>query len=230
MYITDNAIVDYVKRNLGFPVAVLEISDSDILHVAKTYTLPFFSQYVPDKTQVFVTNQNLVPGSSNVFEIPDPDESAILDVVAVIGNVVYEYPQSMMFMPSDPATFVQGLTVWEAKQLYSQTWISYQFIPPNMVRIYPNTNMHPDFIVRYTRQHASWSTIPVFYHRDFLDLCLSDILAQVGAARTKYSQYSTPFGEISLNGDSLLSRSTELRDRIVEHIKRRPPDTVVYVR
>lgn len=44
--------------------------------------------------------------------------------------------------------------------------------------------------------------------------------------RLKYQTLTTPWGDINLNGDQLISKATEIRDRIIEKLKRRPPDTM----
>lgn len=233
MYITYESAIDYVKRNLGYPFSTIEIQDSDIEHIIRTISLPYFSQYIPDVNQTIVSK--LADNSGNIFIIEDPDSMPILDVVKVFPDLGTE------ILASDPKVilpligkqnipdFINSLTGSKLNQTYSSYWPSWNFIPPNLVRIYP-TDVQKSYLIRYTRIHASLSTIPMSYHRDFNDLCLADVMMSLYASRSKYSSYSTPFGEIQVNADMLYQRATEIRDRVTERLKRRPPDTLVYIR
>lgn len=233
MYITYESTVDFIKRNLGYPFTTIEIQDSDIEHIIKTISLPYFSQYIPDTNQIVVNK--LADNSNNVFVIEDPDNMPVLDVIKVFSDVGTEVmtndPRVIMPMigKSSIPDFLTSLTQAKLQQNYSSYWPSWTFIPPNLVRIYP-TNMQSSYLIRYTRIHASLSTIPMSYHRDFNDLCLADVMLSLYASRSKYSNYSTPFGEIQLNSDALYQRATEIRDKVSERLKRRPPDTLLYIR
>lgn len=233
MYLSYELVIDYIKRNLGYPVATVELSDEEIIHVVKTITMPYFSSYVPDYNQKQVTKT--VEGSSNVYIIEE-EESAIIDVVKIMTDISNEIvtgdPRQIMplLSPSSIPSFLTDLTVRHLQQQYSNMWPSWKFIPPNLVRIYPSYNMGGIYIVRYTRVHPSPTTIPVNYQRDFQDLALSDVMFSLYAVRAKYSTYQTPYGDINLNADVLYQRATDLKNVVIERLKRKPPDTILYVR
>jgi hypothetical protein len=235
MYLTLESVVDYCKRNLGYPIATIELSDSEIEHIIMKITLPFFSSYVPDKRETVLTETT--SDSQNTFIINDPDNATIFDVVEIIQDLSNELvtsdPRSVLplMSPSTVPDFLNSTMIKHLQKQYSLMWPSWRFIPPNLVRVFPKiSTSNSYYIARYTREHVSLSTIPANYARDFQDLCFCDVAISLYAARSKYASYTTPYGDINLNPDSLYTRYTDMRTNIIERLKKRPPDVILYVR
>ena len=74
-----------------------------------------------------------------------------------------------------------------------------------------------DFVVEYERMHPSdLRKIPNALQRKFMDLALGDIMIWIGGIRLMYQSIQTPFGEIPLNGQDLLSRGEEIKRDLVQ--------------
>lgn len=238
--LNDTLVLDYVKRRLGFPVNTIEIRDQDILDTIKNQTVPLFSQYVPDVNEIGldINDNTIQTGEDGVYFLNDPDNAHILDVAKVIptmaGPLMFDWPVPGVTGPSLQTTSdtLLQLTVTETSMAYSTAWPNWRFFPPNRLRIIPRNMsfMGSYFIVRYERVHVRFETIPAVFERDFLDLALADIYEYIAAIRMKFTTYTTPWGEASLNWDALQSKAVELRDRVIERIRRRPPDIMVRVR
>ena len=238
--LTDTRVLDFIKKRLGFPVNVIELRDADILDTVKKQTIPLFSQYVPDVNEILldINDPNVQTDDETVYFINDPDNAQIIDVVKVIptSNVLYAYGWPIMGTtnPSleEAADVLLQLTKTETALIYSPNWPAWRFYPPNRLRIIPKSTSYVGnlFVIRYEREHPRFETIPAVYERDFLDLALADIYDYIAAIRMKFTNYTTPWGEASLNWDMLQSKATEIRDRVLERLRRRPPDVMVRVR
>ena len=131
--------------------------------------------------------------------------------------------------PIMPAFSFEGLKFWSLEVFKSRFFApfsmyayTYKFIPPNIVEV--NNEIKPDsFVVEYERMHPpDLSKIPLAMQQRFKELCLADIMIYIGGIRSMYSQgdgLATPFGTIPLNGELLLSRGDELKQRVMDEIK-----------
>ncbi len=84
--LNDSRVLNYVKRNLGFPFMHLEWKDEEILEYAKEETIREWSYYVPDVKKIGLNLQaeaNKVPGRVNEWYINEPEGREILNVVDV---------------------------------------------------------------------------------------------------------------------------------------------------
>ena len=59
-------VLNYVKKRLGFPYTIIELSDEDIMEYINLYTIPIFSKYFPYKKWL-----SLYLGSSD-YRHPSP--------------------------------------------------------------------------------------------------------------------------------------------------------------
>lgn len=75
--------------NLGAPLNLIEISDSDIIENLKEQVLPVFSQYAPCKRWVYLGPEHMItehsPGQPLYkYKIPKPVDEPIVDILEVI--------------------------------------------------------------------------------------------------------------------------------------------------
>ena len=84
--LNDSKVLNYIKRNLGFPFMHLEWSDEEILEYIKEDTIREWSYYIPDVKKMALNPQlesNRVPGRTNEFYLSEPDGREILNVVDI---------------------------------------------------------------------------------------------------------------------------------------------------
>ena len=167
-------VINYVKRRLGFPHVIIELSDLEIEEQMLFNSLVEFSKYLPDTAEITLktTDKRVRTSQENVFLIHDPDECDIIGVSDVV------FPQHSMFMQGYPfyspittidqvpEQLIQILNAENAEN-FSKTKLVFDFMLPNKLRVYHA--MIPDaFVVRYQRVHPeSLNTIPVDHQLTF---------------------------------------------------------------
>jgi hypothetical protein len=209
--LNDSLVLDYVKRNLGFPFMHLEWKDEEILEYIKKFTIREFSYYVPNVQTLPINFQNIankVPGKSNEYYLFEPEGREILG----IKNIYFD--QSDYFAMGHPpmGVFSYGQLGEMALQthlamstkLYSVFDKTFEFKHPNIVRVSPVPVNSKFATVEYERiQCDDFREIPNDIGEIFLDLSLADIMIALGRIRKRYGggNLRTPFGEIPLESD-----------------------------
>jgi len=227
--VTETTLLDYIKGILGAPLMQIEMTDDEIIHYVKTYTLPFFSQYKPLRKILVVDPFDTPMNDDGTFELPiDPEhdligiEKIVPDITSYImfGHPYIPFPTWNML----PDMLLQILKSNTARK-YSFMNFTYRFFRPNKLQIIPQPMNTYGVIGLFVH---SLETIPGDWERDFLDLALSDIMFRIANLRLKYQSFQTPFGEINLNAQDLKNDANEIRQRVLERLQgARPP---VYVR
>lgn len=228
-------VINYVKRRLGFPHVIIELSDLEIEEQMLFNSLVEFSKYLPDTAEITLktTDKRVRTSQENVFLIHDPDECDIIGVSDVV------FPQHSMFMQGYPfyspittidqvpEQLIQILNAENAEN-FSKTKLVFDFMLPNKLRVYHA--MIPDaFVVRYQRVHPeTLNTIPVDHQLTFQNLVLADIMLICGNIRNKYSTISTPFGDVPL-GTELGAAGEALKDKIIQHLEALPPNVIFHI-
>lgn len=235
--LNETKVLYYIKENLGFPHVDIEKSDEQLMMYVKMFSLSEFSNYVPDvfEWRLLTDRPKIkVEGTNNMFYILDPDGCDILNVVAVIPaeaeSFYYGYPY-MSYQGSFDGVADMLLQIDQAETLqqFSRGDQSFDYFPPNKIRIFPSFMNSQKYVVRYERVHPEhFMTIPQEYSIDFLNLALADAMMNCGTVRSKYSNITTPFGEIPLN-TTLKDQGSELKQRTIEKLKSLPPNLLVYV-
>jgi len=228
-------VINFVKKKLGFPHVVIELSDSEIEEQLIFSSLVEFSKYMPH-TMELVLNTNLPENRTkqeNMFYLHDEDECDIIAVSDVI------FPQHTLFLQGYPFygpittidevpnMLIDILNAENAEQ-FSKANLTFDFLVPNMLKIYHS--MIPDnFVVRYQRVHPeTLHTIPAEYQLDFQYLVLADIMQICGNIRNKYTNISTPFGDIPL-GTELSSMGDSLKASVIEKLETLPANVILHI-
>jgi hypothetical protein len=110
---------------------------------------------------------------------------------------------------------------------------TFEFNPPNIIRISPNPNTEQYIAIEYERvHHPSLTTIGADLRQYFMDLCLGDIQMQLGRIRTKYGDQNiqTPFGAIPLNGSQLFEEGKTRKDSVLDKLTAGALPNVVFAR
>lgn len=231
--LTFNEILDYIKINLSLPSGYIEFDDEEIKNYLVKNTLKEFSIYYPDFNRFSIITDNInykVPGKKNWYLIKDPED---LEIIAIRK---YYIPLNSVFFAGHPIQGVFG-SVMNAKEYalsvfnfatifpHSPYFPIFKFYPPNNIEV-QSDSVPEYFTVEYERVHPpDLRRMPTTLHQVFKELCLADIMILIGNKRSLYGdgKLTTPFGEIPLSGDNLLSKGTELKsktiDRLIEDAK-----------
>ena len=230
-----NNVLRFIRNRMMLPTSFIEKNDAQIKEYIIENSLAEFSNYFPDwnRTGIITGSANYRhPTKSNQWLIIDDDG---LDIFGIRECYFPFEGQLMAGHPIMPPFSFQGMKEWSLEVFKSRFFFpfsiysyTYKFIPPNVVEI--NNEIKPDsFVVEYERMHPSdLSKIPLSMQQRFKELCLADCMVWVGGIRSMYGQgdgLQTPFGNIPLNGENLVSKGEELKQRVMDELKEdsRPP-------
>ena len=228
-------VVNFVKRKLGFPHIVLELSDSEIEEQMLYSSIVEFSKYLPHTNELVINTDKKENKTKqeNVFLIHDPDECDIIGVSEVIfpqNNLLinnYPYFAPITTIDDVPEMVIDILNAENAMQFSKMSTI-FDFMMPNKLRIY-NSMIPDEFVVQYQRVHPeTLETIPVDHQLTFQYLVLADVMSICGNIRNKYSNISTPFGDVPL-GTELASQGEALKDKVIQHLEALPPNVIFHI-
>ncbi|RLD40773.1 MAG: hypothetical protein DRI86_14660 [Bacteroidetes bacterium] len=229
MQLTDMEYWNLVKRNFGIPYTFFELSYEDVISHLKEYSMRFMSQYVPHRVWVPLVIEDHYDPTTGLVTIPyDGEILSVVEVASSNSDIVAGYPINPII--SDAASAIQYVSdVTMAKPniaLSSAIAYTFEFVEPNQLRIYPIQNVTMATI-ELTVKHKSISTIPARFGRDFIDYAIADLKDNLGVIRSKYSEYTTPFGVINLNSDILKNEAETTKSRIQEKFQTFPPNKLV---
>lgn len=230
--LTKTYLLESIKTRLGHPHFGIEIPDEKIWAEVVNKAIPLFSKYVPHTAFKHLTAADRDPNIPTLYYLNNEDG------VISVKNVLL--PQSIAFVTGHPWLFVPNydnipeyiIQIDKARttERYSVFNISWEFIPPNKLYIYPSRVSNFTFLVRYEKNHPKdLSTIPTRFITDFIELTLAIVKEMIADYRSKYQTISTPFGEINLNVDAMKSEAIETRDKILERLSQLPPNTIVEI-
>jgi hypothetical protein len=223
-----NNILTYIKGRMSLPSGFLEKTDQEIIDWIKLTTIPEYSQYYPDKEYTAV-----IPTDSRYIATPREGEFYFFDEENLpIYDILDCYMSSSNLVttghPMTGVTSINSLPTW-TMEVFQSTMFSkftdfsytFHFIQPNIVKVLPSENgFLENFVVYYERQQPEdLRRIPNAMSRDFMDLCLSDILIWIGNMRAMYSDTNTPFGNLSLRGDELKADGERLKEELISKFR-----------
>lgn len=218
-----NKVITYIRQRIALPSTFIEKNDKEIRDYIKSSTIPEFSGFYPDWERALVKPkdpQYIHPGKKNHYYIFDDEDLEIFG----IKECYFQMDNALITgHPVIPPMSFGGMKWWALEVLKSRMvfpftmWAhTYTFIHPNIVEVPTDTDLG-DFVVEYERMHPSdLRKIPNALQRKFMDLALGDIMIWIGGIRLMYQSIQTPFGEIPLNGQDLLSRGEEIKRDLVQ--------------
>lgn len=227
--LNEDLVLDYVKRNLGFPFMHLEWKDEEILEYIKKFTIREFSYYVPDIKTMPVNFQNVankVPGRTNEYYLFEPEGREILNVKDIYFDqsdlYAMGHPPIGVFSHFELREFALQVDKAMTTKLFSVFDKTFEFKHPNIVRISPVPVNSKFATVEYERMQCDdFSEIPNDIGEIFLELSLADIMVSIGRIRKRYGggNLRTPFGEIPLESD-ILEEGKEKKREVIEKLER----------
>jgi hypothetical protein len=228
--LNDAKVLNYVKRELGFPFMQLEWSDQDILDHIKSITLRDFSYYSPNVAKISINTdlvQNKVPGIANEYYIHEPEGREIFNIVDIYFSASHLYalghPPFGVFSHFSLREYALQVAQAMETKMFSSFDYTFEFRHPNIFRVSPKFPAGAEnCTVEYERMQAEdFSEIPNDIHYLFLDLALADVMIALGRVRKRYGggNLRTPFGEIPLESE-IFEEGKEKRANIVEKLER----------
>jgi len=226
-----NTLLNYIKRKVGAPLNLLELTDDDIYEIIKEDVIPALSQYIGRPLWLRLSSSNLatVTNAENqsTYTIPVPTDTILVDVLEVYyssastswgayGNVVGVLDPRDIAMMNEFADMMSYLSVAQA----------YHFMYPNTISF--AEQLQDDVILECKAVHSDLSTIPGdIYYDIFRDWCLAEIKEDVLAMRSKYEGISAPFGEIRLNWQKLEQDVMTLRQKVEAKLDAMPTEHLI---
>ena len=244
---TWNNILNYIKRNLGAKLNLLEMTDDEIIEGIQEDVMTLFSQYSPLKKYCVIGPEHLIPFQKDgdnqwKYELPIPLDEYVVDIYdtytsAGNNDPYYDTKYSFSSVPGSAMLIGTGTTgvfgggmidvaidnvffnMMESMTA-KNTW---EFTPPRTIRF--------DFRLRmacilYNTTHKDLATInPDYYNILFKPLCLGHTMKWLAALRSKYEGLATPIGELRINwqqleqnGDRIIQETTvKLEEILPDH-------------
>ena len=225
-----STLVDYIKRNLGFPFMNLEWSDEDIIEYTTKFSLKEWSYWVPDTAKMSLNTQltaNQVPGRGNEYYMNEPEGREILNIIDIYfdsGNLyALGHPPFGIFTEGELPDFALRVNSAMTTKMFSSWDNTFEFHHPNIVRISPLFPSEARIVtVEYERQQCEdLSEIPNDLYVLYEEFALADVMMALGRIRKRYGGGSlrTPFGEVPLESD-IYEEGKELKREVKEKLER----------
>jgi len=228
--VTETTILDYIKGILGAPVMQLELTDDEIIHWVKIYTLPFFSQYKPLRKILVVDPFTTPMNEDGTFTLPKDPNHELIGIEKIIPDITsyltFGYPYVPIPSWDTLPDVLLGILKAHTARKYSMMNFTYRFLRPDKLQIIPTPMSTYGIIGLFVH---SFETIPGDWERDFLDLALSDVMYRIASTRLKYQNLQTPFGEINLNAQDLKAEANEIKQKVLEKLQGAKPPVFVRV-
>jgi hypothetical protein len=180
------------------------------------------------------TNPAIQTQRPNEFLISDPQGAPIIDIRYLIPSlsdpILSGHPVIGLLGGNweTLANYLLKTDVANELEQFSMLNQTFDFIPPNLLRVIP-TPTDTQTLIYETYHLPDFSSIPPEFESQFLDLAYADVAIAIGKLRKYYTNIQTPFGEIQLNADELISDAKELRQSIIEFLQGANPSVIVDV-
>lgn len=230
-----NDVLGFIKRSIGIELNLLELSDEEIVDGLKADVLSRFSNHVPNKEYILITDSNRVASANTAnpqftYKLPIPEDDVVLDIFEVYPSVSENSFDDMMEltgMSYDGAidTVIANSMIDAIKSIGVQnTW---EFVPPYYIVFDQEVTRA---IIVYNVAHEVLTTIrPDLYSEIFKPMCLANVLYRLIKIRSKFDTLNTPFGPINLNIQDLKDEYNMLTDKIEAKLLSLPPDHLIIV-
>lgn len=225
-------VLNFIKLNLGADVQKLEFSDDRIIEIIKEHSLMEFSMFESYTRYYKMTSLHIISESPFlIYEFKEDFPYKILELRRRIDQV-FNYGD-MLTIPTS-ANLVDTLVRQNYLDMSSITRAdnSIVFDPPNRIRVFEpsiNTEYQREFIIEVGVAHDSPLTISPGVYDLFRDLALGDIMIFLAKIRTKFNNFNTPFGTVTLDAEQLLQEGKDIKARVIQELKTCPPEQILYM-
>lgn len=235
--LTTDRVIDYIKRQLGFPFVGIELADNDIEEYLKNYTLKEISYYIPHVEKVYLSFRDpslKVAGRENEFFIQSPEGLEIMNVKDIFlsksNEIILGHPYFGALSFGQLREYALSVEMAGMTKSFSDMDITYEFSPPNIIRVSPifaiNTSDGAILEIE-TVQPSDYSAIPADLEWLVRDFCLADIMILIGRVRKKYGggNMRTPYGEIPIDAE-ILDEGKEKKRELIDKMQIALPNIV----
>lgn len=219
-----NYLVSHVKGRLGATHRKLELDDVAIVKCLTEETLPTLSIYFPYYLEyVLECAKHKVPDTDRMYYLPRTfdDMYTLMSVEKVIpiSGVAAFQGNNFNVLGNDligsVSSFLNSKVATSFAGAFSAP-ATFQFLPPNMIRLQNQAMGDGDSILvqcRVTHKH-DFSTFPFGLLETVKKLALFDVSLDVYGIRKYFSSLNTTFADIQLNLDDL--NVVDKRDDLIE--------------
>lgn len=219
-------VLERVKEELSYPFQLLEKTDEQIIDYLRRNALKKFSRFFPSKNRITIDTSDTstqVTDRQGEYLIIDPDNRQVMNIVGIYPtsghNVLLGHPFIGVFDYDSIPSYQLAVNKANTLEFYSPYHYTYEFYPPNRLRITPDYNGR--FVVEYERLlEDELEDIRPELEDDFIELCIAMVMMNIGRTRKRYSQIATPFGEIQLNAEDIYSEGKQMYDTLMEKFDR----------
>lgn len=214
--------------NWGYPNLHVEITDKQLLEVIKNAVM-FLNIYAPRRRE-YETQLN---PKQTVYIMPVDRITSIIDIFVsldyyiAMGIPVQVLMKAMNAMnisqnPQMAIPYITNMASFKfAKQIMGLKF-SYEFEPPNKIRINPAPYMSSKARFVFMAHHASnLSSLNTYETEWLVRFCIARTSKVIGRIRSKYSGISLPVGSIDGDGSVLISEGREDENALIEELKNR---------
>lgn len=227
-------LLSYVKLNLGADTKSFEYDDEQMLEIIKEHTLPEFSRYVPLLRYYYMIEgiNTIRTEPTYIYQFINFDYKILKINNVIEKSTLTDMDQTFAFAQNsgDVTDFLMQMNIAHMGQVAAapNTW---RFFAPDKIEVTraPNTNIiSRDFIAEVACIHDNPTSVNPDMYMYLRDLALADIMIFIGRLRTKFRQFSTPFGQVDLNADDLLQEGKTLKQETVQAMKELPPEDYIF--
>jgi len=228
-------LLDFIKLNLGTSTNAFEFSDEDIIDIICSHVLPEFSKYNQLIRYYRMTfDNNLVTSEPTYIYQFKNFNYKIMKINNVIPTSSVEdlnmlYSQALRTNSQDITEYLMNVNYMQMANIAiaPHTW---RFFAPDKIEITRTTDaitFSQDFIVDVACIHPDPTTVNPDLYQYLRDLSLAEIMIYVGRLRSKFENFTTPYGEVQVASRSLIDEGNQLRRDTIEALKNLPPDDYI---
>lgn len=234
-FFNENTVLDYIKQSLGVPYNVIEFSDEELVNniILNHNYLKEFSQYFPKEERVELNMENNQKTMIDKLKYTNPEKYNTYSKSEELSNrwylnvdneilgvrkIVSSSSNEVLAFYSDVINYGNPLdyATGQMTRSMAEQPMTHIFYYPNVVEVrgYPKNRLMT--AVLDVVHDKDLSSIPSTLHHSYNKLCLYNTANALLGIRSKYSNMSTPFGELNLNLDYLQSLAEKKAELIQE--------------
>jgi len=229
-------LIDYIKLNLGASTNAFEFTDEEMVDIICEHTLPLFSKYVPLIRYYRMTYAEnlLTENPTYVYQFKN-FKYKIMKINMIAPTSSLEdlnmlYSQALRTNMQDVTDFLMNMNYLHMSNIAvaPHTW---RFFAPDKIEIVRTTDaltFSEDFITEVACVHNDPTTINPDMYLFMRDLALADIMIYIGRIRSKFEDFTTPFGQVQVASRSWIDEGNQLRRDTIEAMTSLPPDDFIF--
>jgi len=229
-------LIDYIKLNLGADSNAFEFTDEEMTDIICEHTLPLFSKYNPLIRYYRMTfEENLITENPSFIYQFKNFNYKIMKINNIIPTSSVEdlnmlYSQAMRTNMQDVTEMLMNMNYLHMSNIAIAPHV-WRFFSPDKIEIIKTTDsitFSEDFIVDVACIHSDPTTVNPDMYAYLRDLALADIMIFIGRIRTKFENFTTPYGEVQVASRSWVEEGNQLRRDTIEALKNLPPEDYIF--